>query len=455
MTVETITGGGEPVTKSGPYDGNGVTSVFDYDFQIQDETELLVVRQNADLSEDTLTLTTDYTVAGVGADAGGQVTLVAPATALPTGTKLVLQYGGDYNQSADYSSQGGINLAELEAALDKLTMHLRSLKEMVDRSVKIDAFGDVDLVTLQANIKALALIETEITTVAGISAAVSAVAAVDTDVTAVAAIAANVTAVAGIVADVTAVAGVAADVSAVAAVDAAVAAVATITAEVATVAGVSADVSTVAGISAAVSNLSGISADVTRVADMYQGALAADPTTRLDGSALQVGDFYLNTGTGDLTFLQSTGPAVWTAAGLLTKASQAEAEAGTDDAKYMTPLRTADAIAALAEAPVKAWVNFNGTGTVAIRDSFNVSSITDNGVGDYTVNFTTAMADTNYLMLTGGTTASDGTAGVITLVGGYDIAVTGKATGSCQVNSRNAGGTVRADFTEVQVAFLG
>lgn len=44
----------------------------------------------------------------------------------------------------------------------------------------------------------------------------------------------------------------------------------------------------------------------------------------------------------------------------------------------------------------KAWVNFNGTGTVAIRASGNVSSITDNGAGDYTVNFTSAMADANY-----------------------------------------------------------
>jgi hypothetical protein len=44
----------------------------------------------------------------------------------------------------------------------------------------------------------------------------------------------------------------------------------------------------------------------------------------------------------------------------------------------------------------RAWVNFNGTGTVAIRGSGNVSSITDNGTGDYTVNFTTAMADANY-----------------------------------------------------------
>ena len=43
-----------------------------------------------------------------------------------------------------------------------------------------------------------------------------------------------------------------------------------------------------------------------------------------------------------------------------------------------------------------AWVNFNGTGTVAIRDSENVSSITDSATGNYYVNFTTAMANTNY-----------------------------------------------------------
>jgi hypothetical protein len=44
----------------------------------------------------------------------------------------------------------------------------------------------------------------------------------------------------------------------------------------------------------------------------------------------------------------------------------------------------------------RAWVNFNGTGTPAIRGSGNVTSITDNGTGNYTVNFTTAMPDTNY-----------------------------------------------------------
>lgn len=56
----------------------------------------------------------------------------------------------------------------------------------------------------------------------------------------------------------------------------------------------------------------------------------------------------------------------------------------------------------------KAWVNFNGTGTVAIRAGFNVSSITDNGTGDYTVNFTTAMPNADYAAVCTGQRASGG-----------------------------------------------
>lgn len=53
----------------------------------------------------------------------------------------------------------------------------------------------------------------------------------------------------------------------------------------------------------------------------------------------------------------------------------------------------------LAANSIKAWVNFDGTGTVTIRSGFNVSSITDNGAGDYTVNFTSAMSNTNYVVV--------------------------------------------------------
>lgn len=44
----------------------------------------------------------------------------------------------------------------------------------------------------------------------------------------------------------------------------------------------------------------------------------------------------------------------------------------------------------------KAWINFNGTGTIAVRDSLNISSIVDNGVGDYTVNNTNSFANILY-----------------------------------------------------------
>ena len=74
-----------------------------------------------------------------------------------------------------------------------------------------------------------------------------------------------------------------------------------------------------------------------------------------------------------------------------------------DSAQFATVSGTAPIYAA------RAWVNFNGTGTVAIRASGNVSSITDNGTGDYTVNFTTAMPDANYSTLgSSGTSGANG-----------------------------------------------
>ena len=64
-------------------------------------------------------------------------------------------------------------------------------------------------------------------------------------------------------------------------------------------------------------------------------------------------------------------------------------------------------VAGLPSYQCRAWVNFNGTGTVAIRASGNVSSITDNGTGNYTVNFTNAMPDANYSVVGAGGKASN------------------------------------------------
>jgi hypothetical protein len=68
----------------------------------------------------------------------------------------------------------------------------------------------------------------------------------------------------------------------------------------------------------------------------------------------------------------------------------------------------------------RAWVNFNGTGTVAIRASGNVSSITDNGTGDYTVNFTTALPDANYVV-SGSANDSTGSSSYVWLVTGAGL----------------------------------
>jgi hypothetical protein len=111
----------------------------------------------------------------------------------------------------------------------------------------------------------------------------------------------------------------------------------------------------------------------------------------------------INGGTGQTTaaaaFTALKQDATETATGVVELATTAEAQAGTDAVRALTPARLRDALNAPGSAPVyacRAWVNFNGTGTVAIRASGNVSSITDNGVGDYTVNFTTALPDANY-----------------------------------------------------------
>ena len=80
-------------------------------------------------------------------------------------------------------------------------------------------------------------------------------------------------------------------------------------------------------------------------------------------------------------------------------ASSAENAAGTVENKAVNPLGIREAFNASGSAPVyacRAWVNFNGTGTVAIRAAGNVSSIADNGVGNYTLNFLNALPDSDY-----------------------------------------------------------
>lgn len=164
MTVEAQNPDGTPIVKSGPYNGNGVTTAFNYTFPITAIGEVKVVRQNADLTETVLVLTTDYTVTGAGNPAGGQVILNSGAL-LPTGAKLVLLLDMDFDQAVDYSNQGRIQLSLLEISLDKLTLAARQLREELLRAVTVDAFGTANIAQLRTNINALAAIEAQIVTV--------------------------------------------------------------------------------------------------------------------------------------------------------------------------------------------------------------------------------------------------------------------------------------------------
>jgi hypothetical protein len=92
----------------------------------------------------------------------------------------------------------------------------------------------------------------------------------------------------------------------------------------------------------------------------------------------------------------------------------------------------------------KAWVNFNGTGTVAIRAAGNVSSITDNGTGTYTVNFTAALADANYA--TTGTVRSSGVSN------GMTLGTITTATSNVQISTTSGSANAALDAPEVCVS---
>jgi hypothetical protein len=99
----------------------------------------------------------------------------------------------------------------------------------------------------------------------------------------------------------------------------------------------------------------------------------------------------------------------------------------------------------------KAWVNFNGTGTVAIRDDFNVSSITDVGSGNYTVNLSNAMPDANYV--TNITSSDDNVAATFTyLRGAFGGAGTQTSSAANFYVYGYPGGP--GDRTTVQVSFF-
>jgi len=102
----------------------------------------------------------------------------------------------------------------------------------------------------------------------------------------------------------------------------------------------------------------------------------------------------------------------------------------------------------------RAWVNFNGTGTVAIRASGNVTSITDNGVGDYTVNFTTAMPDASYSVASSITGATTSNVTRVVVIKGSDTAITNKTTSAITIQTGSSAGGTLVDVSEINISIF-
>jgi len=191
--------------KSGPYNGNGVTTAFSGTFKIFDEAHVQVIATDAAGAETVKTLTTHYTVSGVGGSGFTVTMLAAPAL----GTKITLIRDVPFTQEVDLENQGAYFAEVVEQALDAAVSRDQQLQEQVSRSVKIPASADLaaldtliasivllgdsaddlaGLAAISADLETLAAINAQISTVAGISGAVSSVSAISTQVQAVAAV---------------------------------------------------------------------------------------------------------------------------------------------------------------------------------------------------------------------------------------------------------------------------
>lgn len=119
---------------SGPYAGNGVADSFSFDFRIENKNQLYVWETNGSGVQTLLTVDTDYTVSGVGNDAGGTVTRVAGA--LPSGYEWYIRSKRSSVQNTAFASQGGFFPWVHEEAFDHLTYLVQQLDDRLNRTVR-------------------------------------------------------------------------------------------------------------------------------------------------------------------------------------------------------------------------------------------------------------------------------------------------------------------------------
>lgn len=231
------------------YTATASQTVFPYDFPIYDQSYITVKKTTSAGVTSTLTITTDYSVSGVGSGSGGNITLVSGAT---LGDVITILGATPISRLTDFSQAGDFLASELNKQLDSfvqiLQQNLRdalksiALKDtsalsgitiedpVANKLLVVGADGNIKMsassfTDIETQLNTLAAISAYITTVAGIASAVSAVSGVAVNIPTVAGSAANINTVAGISANVTTVAGISANVTTVAGLAASIASV--------------------------------------------------------------------------------------------------------------------------------------------------------------------------------------------------------------------------------------
>jgi len=118
--------------RSGPYNGNGATTTFDYDFKILDEGDIVVT--SLVIATGVETVETEYTVTGVGEDGGGTVVM---DTAPPTGTTLTLSRNVARTQTADLRNRSSFRPTVIERMLDRIVQMMQDTRELLRRSITV------------------------------------------------------------------------------------------------------------------------------------------------------------------------------------------------------------------------------------------------------------------------------------------------------------------------------
>ncbi len=146
--------------RTGPYSGNGATTSFAYDFKVIDEDHLVVTLKDSSDVETVQTITTHYTVTGVGADGGGTVEMVvAPAS----GETLTISRAVPLTQEVDLANRGGVQPEVLETAYDKLTQSVQDQAELFARIPRFPVSSSLTNVELPLTLTAGASLQVNTT----------------------------------------------------------------------------------------------------------------------------------------------------------------------------------------------------------------------------------------------------------------------------------------------------